>query len=281
METRTFRVSGGVVCWSLGPTRRELLESRLNDLGLGELVPEARSDEAALSAALRRHCSVEKKKTRVGGDKILQRRKSREDGYEIVDVERGEQKNSYCNDFGARVVDGRVQIDSGYASAYTIQAYFDQEKDILGGGAVGKVLVAWLDKYGSVCLRDGGGVYWVPGQYIADWKALGREVAACAETQGKNRIQILTVPLDEDTIKAVQDGLTEEITAAATLLAEEVSSGTLRDETLRDRRDRAHSLHARIAAIEESLGNQMESLHTIVKIVEQAAAMATMQSVGV
>ena len=276
-----------VVCWSAGPTKRQLLQEKLAGLGLDKYQPEVRSDDSALNGALTAWCKDanaernKRKEKEFVRDKIVQRRQKRADGFEVVDVERGQTKNHYTPDFGAKVTAGAVVVDNGWADQGNLQERFAFHKNILSGAAVGKALISFLVDNGAIALRDGGGVYWIPREAIDGWVALAEALEACPLKDNGNRVQMLHVVMDEHAVKAIKEEFTVEIEEEARRLASEIATGTLGDEALQSRKARADALHGKIAKIEQETGQELERLHGTVTIIEQAAAMAALQAVGV
>ena len=140
-------------------------------------------------------------------DKIVQRRQKRADGFEVVDVERGQTKNHYTPDFGAKVTAGAVVVDNGWADQDNLQERFAFHKNILSGAAVGKALIAFLVDNGAIALRDGGGVYWIPREAIDGWVALAEALEACPLKDNGNRVQMLHVVMDEHADQGDQGGV--------------------------------------------------------------------------
>src|SRR5581483_5641164 len=95
--------SGAVVYWSAGPTRRELLEARLTQIGLADDTPNGRTDASALRAALEQW-TVETQAKGQGIDYQVQPHKVQSrHGFELVKIERGSDFNTYNRLFGANV----------------------------------------------------------------------------------------------------------------------------------------------------------------------------------
>ena len=285
MNVKTFEVNGAIVFWSVGPTRRDLLRQRLTDLGLERYEPAERTDDSALLNALSDYCRGENARLkREDRDKIVQRRQTRKDGFEIVDVERQKRQNHYTSDFGAKAEDGRVCVDNSYSGLSLqerLQELFDQQKATLTGASVGKALVELLSDLGAVCLRDAGGVYWLSEEALDEWAKAAEAVEESALARGKNQVQMCNLVRNDHSCKAIRDGITQEIQTVAAALAEEITGCTLGEDAMRSRIEQAHKLHDRITAIEESLGETLGNLHAVASTVEQAATLATLQTVGV
>ncbi|RPI80323.1 MAG: hypothetical protein EHM42_12265, partial [Planctomycetaceae bacterium] len=143
MNSQQIDVDGAVVYWSAGPTLRELVIERLQQLGMAEHVPDQRTDAACLKAAMRDHCDARANRRR-GRDKLLQpRKRQKQNGFEVLDVERGEEGNDYRMHYAAKITEaGLIVVTRGYADAHELRRYFDQHKAQLTGAAVGQLLVS-------------------------------------------------------------------------------------------------------------------------------------------
>jgi hypothetical protein len=104
---------GAVVFWDAGPTNRGMLEHLLAQIGLEAFLPPVRSDSAALKLAMAEYAEGQRAKMRAAAkaksqatgqkvrlEKIVQAHlDQRQNGFELVSVERGARENAYEADF--------------------------------------------------------------------------------------------------------------------------------------------------------------------------------------
>lgn len=275
MNTREIEIDGAVVYWSAGPTRRELLGLRLTRMGMAELVPEPRTDAACLKSSLMDYCD-EKSNHRRGKDKLLQARKRQsQNGFEVLDVERGTDSNDYRMDFAAKVMDGGyVTITTGSADVDRIRELFAAHKANITGASIGKLLVEVLERLGGTALRPSGGVYWIPGHTVNRWEAIATIVEECAVEKEGNAVYCITHSFNERSVRAVKDAITAEIKAASETVIDEIKENDLGPDALIRRQLVAASLRARVSQYEGIIGEAMTTLHDAVKLAEEAAASA-------
>lgn len=275
MNTQQIDVDGAVVYWSAGPTMRELLCARMQQLGLEPHMPDQRTDAACLKASMRDYCDARSNRRR-GRDKLLQpRKRQKHNGFEVLDVERGEDGNDYRMDFAAKITDdGLIMVTRGYADASELRRYFEQHKAQLTGAAVGQMLVSVLAQLGGTALRPSGGVYWIPGSVVRQWEAIANVVEECSAEQNRNSVYCITHQFNERSVRAVRDAIVEEITAASEGLVEEIRDNELGEEALTRRQLVAASLHARVSQYEQILGETLATLHEAIQVAEEAAASA-------
>ena len=103
-----YDISGAITFWSLKPTSYQAVREVFGNLGYGGCVPNPRTDQSALENSIKTVCGT-KNKT------IQSRKKPRTNGVELVEIDRDTVRNSYITSFGAKVVEGRVKADYGYA----------------------------------------------------------------------------------------------------------------------------------------------------------------------
>src|SRR3569623_353938 len=198
MQQREIQISGAVVYWSAGPTRRETLRSYLEQIGMEELTPNVRTDAAALKSALSEYCANEK--TRKFDLGVEPRQNQAKNGFEVMRKKRGAVRNEYEVAFSARIEPWGGLIVEGEASKEAIQEAFERHKAQLTGAAVGKLLVDLLGKLGGTMLRESGGVYWLPEEALPAFERVAAFVEECGEEQG-NKVYLLRTAMDEATVR--------------------------------------------------------------------------------
>lgn len=276
MEIRHNEVtlSGAIVYWSAGPTSLELISARLRNMGLGDFAPAPRSDNSALRAALLDCFDDGKSKVRIEPHK-----KQKQNGVEVVEIERGETDNDYRSRASAKLDEGgRVRVRRGNVHEMSLQNAFESAKCILPGASVSQSLVSILSFLGGTALRPSGAVYWIPDSAVETWC----KVAAAVEEsivgkEHESKVYMIRSVMDRHAVRAVRDAIVNEVTMAASLLAEQVCSGDLGEVALNNRKAAAMQLHTRVEQYESLLGEGMERLHAVISMVEQSATLAALQ----
>jgi hypothetical protein len=279
MQERSIQVNGAIVFWNAGPTQRELLEHRLTELGLERFAPRLRTDSAALKAAMQDYCVSQLQNGKGSPDRRIEGHKSQKDhGFEAVEIQRGEDENSYYSAFSARVSeDGEIRVTKGFADKYVLQELYRKAKFVVTGPGVGKSLVDLLAYLGGTALRPSGGIYWIPESGVNLWERVATAVEGCSDSGSKNSVYLVRTLMDQGTVKAVRDAIIAEIEATATAIAEELREG-LGDEAIEHRKELAGELHTRITMYESILGEGLARLHTVVGTVEQSMTLAALQT---
>lgn len=276
--------SGGVCFWDAGPTRRDLLEARLKQINLERFTPPPRSDSCALKSSVADYADTQLAELRSqrkgsgsdGGekfkrDKVIQGKLNQKtNGIELVDVTRHEQNtNDYVTDFAAKVVEGEVVVTKGYDPQHKLQAGFNTAKGILTGQAVGKSLIEIIADLKGTTLRELGGVYWLPPESVPAWKEV---IRAFEDVGEKTKVHLMETPINELTVRAVRDAIVGEVMDAATRLTEELTSGSLGEKAVENRKQRALGLHSRVKEYEAILGEALTSLHEVIQVAEITAS---------
>lgn len=266
MQEQQYDISGAIVFWSLQPTPFNAVREAFGGLGYGDCVPNPRTDQSALENAIKGVCGTKNKA-------VVSRKQPKRNGVELVEIERDAIHNSYTTSFGAKIVQGRVKADYGYADEYRLTEEFLKLKAKLTTTAVGQALIAVLEKMdGMTGLKPG--VYYIPEHHLKGWKELAELVEGCQEG---NKITTARVAMDEGTARTIRDTLTREVQEKATKLLDDVSKGTLNDNQLQLRAGQAQELVDRVHLYSSILNDGLEGLKSVAQLAQGAAAAAVMQ----
>jgi hypothetical protein len=273
MNAIEVSAGGAVVFWSAGPTQRELLDSRLDQIGLAKFLPLPRTDAACLKDSLKDYCRGPGL-AYGASDKEVQAHVNPElNGFEVVNVQRGNDKNHYTTDFSAKLEQGEVTVTQGLADLAAIQQSFGIHSGLITGQSVGAAMVQILAHLKGVSLRPRGSVYWLPGSSLDVWRQVAVAVEECC-MGGSTKAYVMTTVMDSGSMRAVKDAVCREVTDASEVLRKEIIAGDLGERALEKRVERAQCLHSRIEEYQELLGDMNELLHAAVRVPEMAAAAA-------
>jgi hypothetical protein len=267
MIERQTDISGAMVFWTLQPTPLQAIKEVLEYAGFGGCVPNPRTDQSALHNSIK---DVYGTKDKV----IVSHKKPRTNGVELVNIERDVSVNNYVTNFSAKVTDGAVKTEYGYADDYKLTEEFLKHKAVLTSGAVGQALSAVIAKMDGMKGFDRSGVYYVPEHWLVRWKELATAVEGCQEG---NRITTVRTVIDADAARAIRDVLTKEVQEQASQLLDDVAKGTLNENRLNVRAQQAQELICRIDLYSNILGEGLEGLKNVALLAKSAAAAAVMQ----
>jgi hypothetical protein len=267
MIERQTDISGAMVFWTLQPTPLQAIKEVLEYAGFGSCVPNPRTDQSALHNSIK---DVYGTKDKV----IVSHKKPRTNGVELVNIERDVSVNNYVTNFSAKVTDGAVKTEYGYADDYKLTEEFLKHKAVLTSGAVGQALSAVIAKMDGMKGFDRSGVYYVPEHWLVRWKELATAVEGCQEG---NRITTVRTVIDADAARAIRDVLTKEVQEQASQLLDDVAKGTLNENRLNVRAQQAQELICRIDLYSNILGEGLEGLKNVALLAKSAAAAAVMQ----
>ena len=264
MQTHTIELDGAITFWSLGTTSRQMVADLFERLSFGDLTPDYQSDRQALKAAMEsirsRHQRVESLKS------------PKHHGYELVDIERGEDSNFHIHNFSARVDDtGRVEVRGGWYDRDKLQALWAEQKAKLTPSSVSRALVSILGRLDAVVLR--GGLYWVPSRELPRWSEVAEGIEAAGE-QDKTRIHLADTALTERTARTLRDALVDEVVKASAEIQERINVGNLDDVALETQKVRACRLRQRVGRYAEILGEWQQRLEAVIHLAEQSAVRA-------
>jgi len=267
MIESTYDISGAIVFWSLQPTPYQAVKEVFDRLGYAGCMPNVRTDQSALENSIK---VVYDTKNRA----VVSRKEPRTNGVELVEIERDTDRNHYTTSFGAKVVEGRVKADYGYADEYKLTNEFLKCKAVLTSTAVGMALAAIVAKMDGMKGFNKAGVYYVPEHWLREWRVLAEAVEGCREG---NKITAIRTAMDAGTARAIRDVLTEEVQEQTAQLLDDVSKGTLNDGQLHVRAERAQALVDRIGLYSSILNDGLEGLKNVAALAQGAAAAAVMQ----
>jgi hypothetical protein len=275
MSQSTFiTANGACVFWRCARwSHRQSLFEGLSLLGLERFCPGKRTNLACLNDAL---CAAFP-----GAGFVVQRLESK-DSYEVVRIQRGEERNTYVQ-LGKFTISedggGRHITMTPYDQA-TVQAVLQQFNKFLGyvrGEQVTDCLVQIIYQWKGTCLKPGGGMYWVADEYLAQWQGLS-EVVSRASMSNTGRLYQMLVAKDEDTLRAVIDALTEEIDGEVAGIDRDIRSDELGSRALENRRAAASRLAHKVEQYERMFSTPLPKLRDNLSRVELAAARAAMMA---
>jgi hypothetical protein len=128
MIEREYDISGAIGFWSLQPTPYQALLEALEAKGYGQCMPNVRTDQSALENAIKTNYGTKNKA-------VVSRKKPKQNGVELVEIERGREQNYYTTSFGAKVVGGAVKADMGAELGPARPGGVAAEGDALPGNA--------------------------------------------------------------------------------------------------------------------------------------------------
>ena len=266
MIEREYDISGAIVFWSLQPTPYQAIREVFQAMGYADSVPNPRTDISALENSIKAVYGMKNKA-------VVSRKQPKRNGVELVNIERDAVRNGYVTNFGAKVVNGQVKADYGFANEFALTEEFLKFKARPTTTAVGQALVAVLEKMdGMTGLKPG--VYYIPEHHLKRWKELAERVEGCQEG---NKITTAQVAMDEGTARTIRDTLTHEVQEKAAKLLDDVSKGTLNDTQLQSRAKEAQALVDRVILYSSILNEGLEGLKSVAQLANGAAAAAVMQ----
>jgi hypothetical protein len=264
-----YDISGAIVFWSLQPTPYQAVREVFEAMGHADCVPNPRTDQSALENSIKAVYGMKNKA-------VVSRKQPKRNGVELVNIERSTHRNGYVTNFGARVVNGHVKADYGFANEHALTDEFLKLKAKLTTTAAGQALVAALEKMdGMTGLKPG--VYYIPEHHLKRWQELAERVEGC---QDGNKITTARVAMDAGTARTIRDTLTREVHEKASKLLDDVSKGTLNDTQLQVRAKQAQELVDRVNLYSSILNEGLEGLKSVAQLANGAAVAAVMQDLA-
>lgn len=273
MVEHKLSLDGAAIMWNCGPTNREKLFARMEQIGLDKFVPPVRSPQACLRLAMSEVANgmTQSMPRRKKGDSkrgyiVQSLLDPKVDGFEIVDVERKKGPNSYENVFTARVEKERIHTSqNGWSYENHLCNKFDAYRLEVDGSAIGASLVELIGHFGGTCLRAHGGVYFVPDQIVGRMYDAGQ---AYELANPVNQVDVLKFALDACGIRAVKRAIVKELVEEAGKIAEELRSGDLTEAGVQKRVDGAKALRQKCNSYEELLSVELTECRKMITLAE-------------
>lgn len=158
---------------------------------------------------------------------------------------------------------GKVEIEGGnYDLGVAIREGFERHKDTLSPEDVSGWLVKRIEALMAVSLRDTGGVYFVPRESVATWRA----ICTAVESAATHKVFRIPAMKNSEAAAAILDAITAEAEAAATAIETELEKGAddedaaLGGRALATRDEHCRSMIGKIGSYERILGVRLDAL---------------------
>jgi len=227
----------------------------------GYVPPKEMSDVMALRRAMESCCNEKTYRAE-------SRKRPQKNGIELLSIHRGDDSNEYNMLYGAKVIDGRVELErSNYQLQYKLQDAFDTQKATFTGGAIGEALIlACKSLDGSTELRPGGCIYWLPQYSLEKWNRL---VGRLGQVNPRNVVHQWATAQDENTLHEVRDALMREVQDASTRILNDLHTKALREDGIEARRDEANELIAKTERYAALLGERLDEIRQVAELARQ------------
>jgi hypothetical protein len=276
--------AGGLICfWNTKPTGFARLKAAMDAVGMGEHCPPPYSVGESLKRAMADYGRLHKKELLDGFERkskisleVKRHEKAEEDGYELIAVEHGKERNDYTRIFACQVNGTeRPELTMGWSvvsNSHEIDDAYAQNRKTVSASAVGQMLVKMIKHFNGTCVREVGGVYYLPDGATEQWEKL----ASAVEEKDGTEITYHEIRMNQSTMRSIAGAITKELTEAAGKLLEEVQSGKLGQEALDNRIHLAASLRRKCRQYEGILGDPLEKVRTALQEAEVATATAAL-----
>lgn len=253
----TLLAGGAVVYWKAAPkSSKDALCSELTRLGLERFCPDERSAPALLSAAignvLEKSGAVVRPLAKRAGWHIFMEMKG-EKGNALTEYGKAFTNRGDCwRDFS---FEGKLEEQSS-----DIQKEFLLEAQWVSGATVSSILIEILKHFGGISLRTSGAVYWIPLDMKAKWEEVVSVFERASEHFGDTMIHSLEVKFDPSAVRAVSEGVSEEIGTEIKEIHERLLADGLRNETANKLKTRLDFLLGKAKQYETAIGSSLVAI---------------------
>ncbi len=271
-------VSGAFVFWDAGTTQRQIIYDKLEALGLGQFAPLPRSPNESLQRALLDYGErLIAARPKTSGDEkvrykaLVQPRLSMDkNGLELVIVTKRSGPNEYETPVCCRVdsLTESCELVDGYAPMGVIQESYNAYRRECSGSQVGSSLVSLLKHFHSTCVRQAGGLYYLPQEFVGEWTAV---CDAFESSSKENVIHAAKIVMDERAARSVRSAINDELVKAAGQIVEEMKQG-FTEKGVETRRYRAQAIREKAERYQAILGDSLQEIMAVLSIAEQVTA---------
>ena len=278
---------GGLAFWNTKTTLRIRVQAAAEQAGIERFVPLQPSPTAVLRESMldtaKRLCG------RVRRHPFMVRRLSDSHAFEVRQVHPQKQQNDYCFCFSATITDA-WELDLlrvGDAMPDTYALYEDvcrtvaNRRDYLPSPVVSDVMVRALHSWGATRLKDDGGVWFLPGEYVTQYRAFANAIYVAGDGP-RFCCTTFEIGSDPDTVGHVLASLRAEVTAGIEEIMEDVlaAEGGMQDRSIRLRMGRADTYLRKVSLYEKLTGETLADLSGAVEQAKQALALSQLLSVA-
>lgn len=253
----TLLAGGAVVYWkSASKSSKDAICSGLSALNLEQFEPEERSAPALLNAALGNVLSdmnaVVRPMAKRSGWHVFLEEKS-ETGNTLH--EHGKAFTHGGDSFSAFSFDGKLADSVG-----DIKREFVSEAQWVSGTTVSKCLTDILRYLGGISLRQSGAVYWIPLDAKPVWEDVVKVFEGASQHAGDTMIHSLEVKFDPSAVRAVSEGVSEEIGTEIKEIHERLLADGLRNDTAEKLKKRLDFLLDKAKQYEQAIGGSLDAI---------------------
>jgi hypothetical protein len=211
---------------------------------------------------------------------VKRHEKAEEDGYEVVAVEHGKDRNDYSRLFGMRV-NGTERPETVFGWGvleyeYEIADSYRQNRVTVSASAVGQMLVKAVQQLHGTCVRSVGGVYYLPDGAVDDW----RKLCEAVEEPDGTQITWYEIRLNSSSMRAIGEAITNELTTASQSALNDVSSGKLGKRALENRETEMNTYRQKMREYEGILQSPLDDVRKSLEKTETAIALVKMALVS-
>ena len=252
--------SGAVVYWTMaGLVDAGVLEMMWDEAGLdARLLATGASPATALKRAMKEYAD-----SRTGESVrpiYLQDGEEGEEGYVVVkETYDGKGRPTYTNVLEVKLVAGEPAIPDGAddEAEVAVRQEFRRNLGRLNASDMGTWLVRLLGGVKALRLRESGGFYFVPREYVATW---GAYVAAIQQAAPRARLYSFPALRCDEAVAGILDALKAEADELCEDFSVELEAGKLTERKAKGRRKSVKEMHEKLKLYEGILGQSLTGI---------------------
>ena len=268
MITKEFESTMALVCWELEPTDFESVRDLLASNNMGHCCPKPKDEITALDGAIREVAGGRNKL-------VVRRKKARQNGLELVKVQRHEYANDYDSVASAKVAEGRVEAYG--IDRWDLQTAFDASLKKLTASGISQALVRVIDALNGRPLKKAGGIYFLPAESFGTFE----KIAGGLNTLNRGNVVVVgkLIPNDK-TLGQVKERFCTLTETRLTELITDLTNGNLKEEGVQTRCDEIQSILQTITVYKNALDDTLEGVQNVAELAKRVAAGVAFRKFG-
>lgn len=248
-----LRIGGALVFWKLsGQADHERLRDSLHECQLREFCPDPRVPLAIMKEALG--------KTYPGSTTMVRTLASKT-GFAVVSEKKGDDWNDYDHQGAVKLIDQDWSF-SGVSEddRKLILGAYHEAAGYVSSGQVAMALTKIISYMRGVPLRPSGAVYWVPDDQLGEFEDVAAAIENSAVVPDSYMIHRMQHVLDDSAVRAISEGLVDEVSGRVQELEKELKGGELQKRALKNRWSEIEATRKKVQHFEESLSRALPQL---------------------
>ena len=278
----------GIVLWDAGRVRRDAFDAAFKSRGLISLLPRKEKRSMALRKALSDWLDAKTSNTGRQSRYDLNPLSSRVLGFEAVLQSKGDEKNLHAYQFTAKVrgddtvVATNDGVTLGYVMDQELTVSYQNQLHFYSASTVGSLLIKAVLQWMGTPIKQRGGCYFLPHQFVDQYRSLAKELEASPDSELVMHLVYTVIGDDDYTARTVLSGFKNHTSALIDEMNEDLLGG--KDMTKPGYENRVAFLTEQLKRVQEYqslFGANLNDLTTAIEALQTSLQIARLNQMSV